>query len=305
MDVDLHDRRQSHAQASTNDSISAAQSMPGASSTSSYQSPAASAQAAPQAGGSFLGLGHTSLDNQTLKSKLDSSPSSNAQHKLKDKSGALLNASRSQHTSMQDAPVHHDTSQHDPAQHDAAQHDAAQHDAAQHDPGPLPMLASACPGWVCYAEKTHGSYILPYISTAKSPQVTSPNPTTFPRCPPPLSSPLPPRLKQLPCSRPVQVFHVTCMLFKARLLHVTCYQAGALLCWLGILSNVVLIACHLCSVMMTGKLLLTACTKLTIVSLPLVLLLLKSTLYFVLSWVTFPMFLGGKHAAAVGTFVCM
>ena len=32
------------------------------------------------------------------------------------------------------------------------------------------MLASACPGWVCYAEKTHGSYILPHISTAKSPQ---------------------------------------------------------------------------------------------------------------------------------------
>lgn len=34
----------------------------------------------------------------------------------------------------------------------------------------LPMLASACPGWVCYAEKTHGSYILPFISTTKSPQ---------------------------------------------------------------------------------------------------------------------------------------
>ncbi|XP_068741892.1 probable cytosolic Fe-S cluster assembly factor v1g210509 [Montipora capricornis] len=34
----------------------------------------------------------------------------------------------------------------------------------------IPMLASACPGWVCYAEKTHGSYILPYISTTKSPQ---------------------------------------------------------------------------------------------------------------------------------------
>lgn len=34
----------------------------------------------------------------------------------------------------------------------------------------LPMLASACPGWVCYAEKTHGSFILPYISTARSPQ---------------------------------------------------------------------------------------------------------------------------------------
>ena len=37
--------------------------------------------------------------------------------------------------------------------------------------GPLPQLASACPGWVCYAEKTHGEYILPFISTAKSPQV--------------------------------------------------------------------------------------------------------------------------------------
>ncbi|KAJ8933935.1 hypothetical protein NQ314_013691 [Rhamnusium bicolor] len=34
----------------------------------------------------------------------------------------------------------------------------------------LPMLASSCPGWVCYAEKTHGDYILPYISTTKSPQ---------------------------------------------------------------------------------------------------------------------------------------
>ena len=33
----------------------------------------------------------------------------------------------------------------------------------------LPMLASACPGWVCYAEKTHGS-VLPYISSTKSPQ---------------------------------------------------------------------------------------------------------------------------------------
>ncbi|XP_072916817.1 cytosolic Fe-S cluster assembly factor narfl isoform X1 [Hemitrygon akajei] len=34
----------------------------------------------------------------------------------------------------------------------------------------LPMLTSACPGWICYAEKTHGSYIIPYISTTKSPQ---------------------------------------------------------------------------------------------------------------------------------------
>uniref|UniRef100_A0A8C6Y6U4 Cytosolic iron-sulfur assembly component 3 n=1 Tax=Naja naja TaxID=35670 RepID=A0A8C6Y6U4_NAJNA len=34
----------------------------------------------------------------------------------------------------------------------------------------LPMLAAACPGWICYAEKTHGSFIIPYISTTRSPQ---------------------------------------------------------------------------------------------------------------------------------------
>lgn len=34
----------------------------------------------------------------------------------------------------------------------------------------LPMLASSCPGWVCYAEKTHGKLILPHISTTRSPQ---------------------------------------------------------------------------------------------------------------------------------------
>lgn len=34
----------------------------------------------------------------------------------------------------------------------------------------LPMISSACPGWICYAEKTLGSYILPYISSVKSPQ---------------------------------------------------------------------------------------------------------------------------------------
>lgn len=33
----------------------------------------------------------------------------------------------------------------------------------------LPMLASACPGWVCYAEKAHPE-MLPFISTTKSPQ---------------------------------------------------------------------------------------------------------------------------------------
>ncbi|XP_025987991.1 probable cytosolic Fe-S cluster assembly factor AGAP009023 isoform X2 [Solenopsis invicta] len=34
----------------------------------------------------------------------------------------------------------------------------------------LPMLSSSCPGWVCYAEKTHGNFILPHISVTKSPQ---------------------------------------------------------------------------------------------------------------------------------------
>jgi len=35
---------------------------------------------------------------------------------------------------------------------------------------PGPILTSSCPGWVCYAEKTHGSWILPYISKVKSAQ---------------------------------------------------------------------------------------------------------------------------------------
>lgn len=37
-------------------------------------------------------------------------------------------------------------------------------------PTQLPLLASACPGWVCFAEKQHGGYILPHISAVKSPQ---------------------------------------------------------------------------------------------------------------------------------------
>ncbi|PBK74365.1 iron hydrogenase [Armillaria solidipes] len=35
--------------------------------------------------------------------------------------------------------------------------------------GHLPMLASACPGWICYAEKAH-SEMLPFIAQTKSPQ---------------------------------------------------------------------------------------------------------------------------------------
>src|SRR2546421_371348 len=34
---------------------------------------------------------------------------------------------------------------------------------------PRPILASACPGWVCYAEKTH-PHVLPHLSKLKSPQ---------------------------------------------------------------------------------------------------------------------------------------
>ena len=34
----------------------------------------------------------------------------------------------------------------------------------------LPVFTSSCPGWICYAEKTHGEFILPYISRVKSPQ---------------------------------------------------------------------------------------------------------------------------------------
>ncbi|GAA6005814.1 hypothetical protein JCM11491_004020 [Sporobolomyces phaffii] len=37
---------------------------------------------------------------------------------------------------------------------------------------PLPILSSACPGWICYAEKTHGD-LLPFVSAIKSPQSIS------------------------------------------------------------------------------------------------------------------------------------
>lgn len=34
----------------------------------------------------------------------------------------------------------------------------------------FPILSSSCPGFVCYAEKTHGPLIIPHISTTRSPQ---------------------------------------------------------------------------------------------------------------------------------------
>lgn len=36
----------------------------------------------------------------------------------------------------------------------------------------LPMLSSACPGWICYAEKAHAE-LLPYVAQTKSPQQIS------------------------------------------------------------------------------------------------------------------------------------
>lgn len=51
----------------------------------------------------------------------------------------------------------------------AAPPDKAASAHAKTDGPTLPMLASACPGWICYAEKTHGE-LLSYISTTKSPQ---------------------------------------------------------------------------------------------------------------------------------------
>lgn len=45
------------------------------------------------------------------------------------------------------------------------------HDPARYtSEGTMPVLTSACPGWICYAEKTHGDDVIPFISTVKSPQ---------------------------------------------------------------------------------------------------------------------------------------
>ncbi|KAI6371338.1 Cytosolic Fe-S cluster assembly factor nar1 [Pyricularia grisea] len=42
-------------------------------------------------------------------------------------------------------------------------------DAASSTAPKKPILTSSCPGWVCYAEKTH-PYVLPHLSRVKSPQ---------------------------------------------------------------------------------------------------------------------------------------
>lgn len=38
---------------------------------------------------------------------------------------------------------------------------------AAQTPRLFPVSAS---GWICYAEKTHGSFLIPYLSTVRSPQ---------------------------------------------------------------------------------------------------------------------------------------
>uniref|UniRef100_A0A914V2U5 Iron hydrogenase large subunit C-terminal domain-containing protein n=1 Tax=Plectus sambesii TaxID=2011161 RepID=A0A914V2U5_9BILA len=41
------------------------------------------------------------------------------------------------------------------------------------DSSKRPIFASACPGWICYAEKTHGQLLVPYLSKVRSPQAIS------------------------------------------------------------------------------------------------------------------------------------
>ncbi|KAK9664461.1 hypothetical protein RND81_14G043400 [Saponaria officinalis] len=62
----------------------------------------------------------------------------------------------------------------------------------------LPMISSSCPGWICYAEKTLGSYILPYISSVKSPQQT-------------IGAVIKRYLCQKMSLRPDEIYHVTVM----------------------------------------------------------------------------------------------
>lgn len=63
---------------------------------------------------------------------------------------------------------------------------------------PLPLLASACPGWICYAEKSQGGIAVPYISTTKSPQQIMGTLVKF-------------HLSQRLNLKPEQIYHVTIM----------------------------------------------------------------------------------------------
>lgn len=48
-------------------------------------------------------------------------------------------------------------------------HNTTATDGTDNAPPKRPILSSACPGWVCYAEKTH-PFVLPHLSRMKSPQ---------------------------------------------------------------------------------------------------------------------------------------
>ncbi|KAL8276948.1 hypothetical protein RQP46_010676 [Phenoliferia psychrophenolica] len=65
-------------------------------------------------------------------------------------------------------------------------------------PTPLPILSSSCPGWICYAEKTHGE-LLPFVSAVKSAQAVM---GTLVK-----AGPVAKRLGL----RPEQIYHVTVM----------------------------------------------------------------------------------------------
>lgn len=67
-----------------------------------------------------------------------------------------------------------------------------------HDKAKLPLLTSACPGWICYAEKTHGSLIVPHLSSVKSAQQIA-------------GSLIKTRISSLNAASPSSVYHVTVM----------------------------------------------------------------------------------------------
>lgn len=69
---------------------------------------------------------------------------------------------------------------------------------SQHSSTIVPLLTSACPGWICYAEKTHGNFILPYISSVKSPQQV-------------IGSLVKQHLGDIKGKSPDQIYHVTVM----------------------------------------------------------------------------------------------
>eukprot|EP00210_Caulerpa_lentillifera_P006241 g5962.t1 len=52
----------------------------------------------------------------------------------------------------------------------AASEEFNQHFHATSNLNPRPILASTCPGWVCYVEKTHGDLLIPYLSKIRSAQ---------------------------------------------------------------------------------------------------------------------------------------